>query len=40
MLYRFIDRFMSVRDTKKNKNSNQKACFVLFMFTAVDGLRW
>ena len=38
MLYRFVDRFISVRDIKKNKNSNQKTRFVLFMFTAVDQL--
>ena len=40
VLYRFVDRFISVRDVKKNKNSNQKTRFVLFMFTAVDRLKW
>ena len=39
MLYRFVDRFISVRDIKKNKNSNQKTRFVLFTFTAVDRLK-
>ena len=39
MLYRFVDRFISVRDIKKNKNSNQKTRFVLFTFTAVDQLK-
>ena len=40
MLYRFVDRFISVRDIKKNKNSIQNTRLVLFMFTAVDGLKW
>ena len=40
MLYRFVDRFISVREIKKNKNSIQNTRFVLFMFTAVDGLKW
>lgn len=40
MLYRFFDRFISVRDIRKIKNSNQKTRFVLFMFTAVDRLKW
>ena len=40
MLYTFVDRFISVRDIKKNKNSNQKTHFVLFMFTGVDRLKW
>ena len=38
MFYRFVDRFISVRDIKKNKNSIQNTRFVLFMFIAVDGL--
>ena len=40
VLSRFVDRFISVRDIKKNKNSNQKTRFVLFIFTAVDRLKW
>ena len=40
MLYRFIDRFISVKDIKKNNNSNQNTHFVLLMFFAVDGLKW